>query len=414
MTFCFLCGINIYIGGIELKKGIIRIFVLLTCILLCLNITGCKNKNYQSFSKTIKYSELDNTDKKMLSELNKVLYKSKAVIWQDLDLKQKPLLLVRKDENDDKGNKSNKDISYFAINIAGIENENVKKVNMPKGFYFDSVYRFNNVEDYLSALNNNYSSKNDELTIAKSQNVFYFKYNSKSFNNEEYPNEAFSAMFTKQAFNYYIQKDWPKYDNPASVGLTAKELSYIGVEYKIMDNIRKECNKDNVNINKLNTLISEYVTVEKEREKLNETYIKDEREKITYEGSAFYVAIRAARLTETPYNLIFFGEDNEEKETAFYNTFTKMSKDEIPATYVSEQSLYSIGAQLCIMLNNLNISDWQKEINASYDDNVVTIYDVIYKYYEDNKLKEKSIDDVKEKYDYDEILKEAKKIQRLL
>ena len=91
-----------------------------------------------------------------------------------------------------------------------------------------------------------------------------------------------------------------------------------------------------------------------------------------------------------------------------------MSKDEIPATYVSEQSLYSIGAQLCIMLNNLDINGWQKEINASYEDNVVTIYDVIHKYYEDNKLKEKSIDDVKEKYDYDEILKEAKKIQRLL
>ncbi len=414
MTFRFLCGINIYIGGMELKKGIIRIFVLLTCILLCLNITGCKNNNYQSFSKTIKYKELDNTDKKMLSELNKVLYKSKAVIWQELDLKQRPLLLVRKDENDDKGNRSNKDISYFAININGIEDENVKKVSMPEGFYFDSVYRFNDVEDYLSSLNNNYSSTDDELNIAKSQNVFYFKYNSKNFNNKEYPNEAFSAMFTKQAFNYYIQKDWPKYDNPASVGLTAKELSYIGIEYKIMDNIRKECNKDDVNIKKLNTLISEYVTVEQEREKINKTYIKDEREKITYEGSAFYVAIRAARLTETHYNLIFFGEDNEEKETAFYNTFTKMSKDEIPATYVSEQSLYSIGAQLCIMLNNLNINDWQKEINASYEDNVITIYDVIYKYYEDNKLKEKSIDDVKEKYDYDKILKEAKKIQRLL
>ena len=96
MTFRFLCGINIYIGGMELKKGIIRIFVLLTCILLCLNITGCKNNNYQSFSKTIKYKELDNTDKKMLSELNKVLYKSKAVIWQELDLKKRRLIFFIK------------------------------------------------------------------------------------------------------------------------------------------------------------------------------------------------------------------------------------------------------------------------------------------------------------------------------
>ncbi len=397
-----------------MKKGLTRIFILLICFLLCISITGCKNNNYQTFSKTIKYNELDNTDKKMLSELNKILYKSKAVIWQDLDLKQRPLLLVRKDETDEKGNKTNKDISYFAINIDGIEDENVKKVNMPDGFYFKSVYRFNDVEDYLSNLNSNYSSKDDKLNIAKSQNVFYFKYNSKNFNNEEYPNDAFSPMFTKQAFNYYIQQEWPKYDEPASVGLTAKELSYIGIEYKIMDNVRKECNKTNVNIKKLNTLISEYITVEEEREKINETYIKDEREKITYEGSAFYVAIRAARLTETPYNLIFFGNENEEKETAFFNTFKKMSEDEIPATYVSEQALYSIGAQLCIMLNNLNINDWQKEINSSNKDNIVNIYDIIYKYYEDNKLKEIDIDDIKDKYDYDDILKEAKKIQRLL
>ena len=91
-----------------------------------------------------------------------------------------------------------------------------------------------------------------------------------------------------------------------------------------------------------------------------------------------------------------------------------MSEDEIPATYVSEQALYSIGAQLCIMLNNLNINDWQKEINSSNKDNIVNIYDIIYKYYEDNKLKEIDIDDIKDKYDYDDILKEAKKIQRLL
>ena len=41
-----------------------------------------------------------------LVNLEFVQYQS-HIHWQDLDLKQRPLLLVRKDESDDKGNKNN-------------------------------------------------------------------------------------------------------------------------------------------------------------------------------------------------------------------------------------------------------------------------------------------------------------------
>ena len=404
-----------------MKKGITKLFILCLLILLCFNFTACKNSNYKTYSKPIQYSSLDNTDKKMLSQLNKILYKSKAVIWQDLNLKNRSFILVRKDESDEKGNKNSADISYYAINVKGIDQLDAQVVKMPSGFYFDSVYRFNSVEDYLSSLNENYSSKNDTLSVAQSENVFYFKYNSKNFDTED-QSISFSPLFTKQAFNYYIQGTYPEYEEPTNVALTSKEISYIGLEYKIMDNIKKECSKSEISKRKLNTLVSEYVTVEKEREELNEGYTKDERAKITYEGSAFYTAIRSARLTNTDFDLIYLNEPkeiSEEEDTkkeplTFSNIFEEMSEDNIPVTYMTNEGLNSIGAQLCIMLNNLNIQNWQEKINSSSEENIINIYDMVYKYYDDHNLKEISIDDIKDKYDYDEILEHAKKIQRLL
>ena len=412
MTFPSIYGINIYIGGNKLKKTILRLLTLIFLIMFCFSLCGCKNNAYKSFSKTIKYEDLDNVDKKMLSQLNKILYKSKENLWQNFNLKNKPLIMIRKDENDDKGKQNRKDISYYAINIDGIEKEATKKVKMPEGFYFKSVYRFNKVPDYLSRLNENHSLADDKLKIGNIDNIFYFKYNSKNFTTETENNieNLFPVSFSKSAFEYYVQNSW-KLTYPKSIALTKKEISYIGLKYKIIEQLQKENKKEEINKKKINMLISEYISVEAERYSLNnKEYLEQERIKETVLGSSLYISFRASKLTNTKYDILQY----ENKSVTLSEVFNLMSQDKYPVTFISNDELSITGMILCISLNNIQGTKWQSEINKNDEEKTITLYDIIHDYYKKNKLKKINIEDIKEKYNYNKILEKSEKIQRLL
>ena len=126
-----------------MKKRLTSLVILLLTILFCFSIFGCEKVDNKFKGKVIKYENLDSIDKKMFSQLNKILYKSKEALWKDYNLKDKSFILIRKDEEDENGSRNRKNVSYYAINVNGMEEQDAKEVKMPKGFYFTSVYRFN-------------------------------------------------------------------------------------------------------------------------------------------------------------------------------------------------------------------------------------------------------------------------------
>jgi len=395
-----------------LKKGITKLLTVIFILMFVFSLSGCEQTDKRFRGKVIKYEKLDNIDKKMLSQLNKILYKSKENLWKDYELKDKAFILIRKDPYDEKGNRNNKNISYYAVNVKGIEKLSAKKVSLPSGFFFDSVYRFKDVPSNIDGIRGNYSEIGEDIKVGDSENVFCFKYNVDNFKSGGEPSIAFSPFFTREAFHFYMQKNWKFEGDPISVGLTKKEISYIGLKYKVLDEIRKENEKENISIKRLNKLISEYIAIEEERKELHESYIIKEHSKETKEGAASYVALRASRLTDTRYGVLTFA-DNKEKVT-FSMMFDGMSKDKYPTTFLGDLELYNTGMELCLTLNNLNIKNWQKRLNNQTLKKPLNIYDILYKYYEDNKIARSTIDEIKDKYNYDKILKKSERILRLL
>ena len=162
--------------------------------------------------------------------------------------------------------------------------DSAKEVKMPKGFYFKSVYRFNKAPLKVESIRGNFSDMDSDLSIGENKNIFCFKYNTNNFRKAVDPAYAFSPFFTHEAFHYYMQNDWKIEGAPSSVALTKKEISYIGLKYKVLDKIRIENEKDKINKKKLNKLISEYISIEEKRKEINEGYLKEEHSKETAEG----------------------------------------------------------------------------------------------------------------------------------
>lgn len=395
-----------------MKKRLTSLVILLLTILFCFSAFGCEKADNKFKGKVIKYENLDSIDKKMFSQLNKILYNSKETLWKDYNLKDKSFILIRKDEEDENGSKNRKNVSYYAINVNGMEDQDAKEVKMPKGFYFKSVYRFNKAPLKIENIRGNFSDTGSDLTIGNSKNIFCFKYNTDNFRKAVDPAYAFSPFFTHEAFHHYMQNDWKIEGAPSSVALTKKEISCIGLKYKVLDKMRTENEKDKISKKKLNKLISEYISIEEKRKEINERYLNEEHSKETAEGTACYVGLKAARLTNTRYGVLAF-TNNKEKVT-FSDVLDAMSKDKYPTTFIGDWELYNTGMELCITLDNLGIKNWQKKLNSQTPDKPINLYDILKKYYKQNKLEEISIEKIEDKYNYKEILKKSEKIQRLL
>ncbi|MFR6312204.1 hypothetical protein [Anaerofustis stercorihominis] len=99
-----------------MKKRLTSLVILLLTILFCFSAFGCEKADNKFKGKVIKYENLDSIDKKMFSQLNKILYNSKETLWKDYNLKDKSFFLISKDEEDENGSKNRKNVSYYAIN----------------------------------------------------------------------------------------------------------------------------------------------------------------------------------------------------------------------------------------------------------------------------------------------------------
>lgn len=151
----------------------------------------------------------------------------------------------------------------------------------------------------------------------------------------------------------------------------------------------------------INKYLGEYISVSLEKEKLSKDIFKAEKDFETIEGSAQYIGIRAGELTN--HHLPFIEGIEKDKDRSFYKLFPVISNYD---GYTSELKWirYDTGALLLTALDRLDY-DYQDRLENS------TIYAEVYKYLKENPdLLIGDIEELKDKYDLDEISNLSKKI----
>jgi hypothetical protein len=94
----------------------------------------------------------------------------------------------------------------------------------------------------------------------------------------------------------------------------------------------------------------------------------------TAEGAATYVGIKASKLVNYDYGVMYF--DNT-KDVSFKDVFKNIDNGSVKRTFLSTRGPYETGAELCLLMDNLNISNWQENLNEQTVDNPIYLYNII-------------------------------------
>lgn len=344
--------------------------------------------------KSVNYTDLSSTNKEMFFKLNNTLDND---IWPNFSL-DKPMILIEK--GDYLNNKANT-VNFYRKNIflvnVDIKSPLAKKVNMPKDFKLQQVYKLNRFHPLaiktISPIGN-FSSIGENLKYKDYNKIYKFKYGKNNFNSTK-KSQEFIPFLAHEYFHYSIQDNWKIKDEYLDIINNKEYISLIGLEYKILDNIMK--NLDNKNL--LDTYLNEYLKVSKEKENLDKNYFNKEKNYETIEGSATYIGMNYGDIVNTP--LPFLEGAIREEDRSFYYIFTVAANYD---NYINELrfSRYDSGALLLKSLNKNNYNFY-----SNLEDS--TIYKEVEKYVLNNP-KSVDLNSIKEKYNYTEIEKESEKI----
>ena len=345
------------------KKKVIKtsLCVLLGIIILIIVGLTCKNK----FVNT-SYSQLNNTDKKMLTEYNR-LYEQTTdkVLWEKFDLADKSILAMSKDSLD-----------TYLINPKVIPNNLLsEKIDMPKEFKLQSVYRIAPIvpQTLTIRLNigSNFSTINNKYTVLRND-VYYIKYDKDTSFEKPNTSNHFTPFLAHESFHYYMQSEWKLSKIPENE-LNKDDLDMIKEEYQILDNINTELqsHKDH---NKLNDYAKQYVDIVSKRIQNNKEYVTSELSQETAEGTAQYLTIKTSKLVGYDYGIMYF--DNV-TNVPLSDIFKQIDAGNFSVNYLYDQMTYQTGALLCFLFDELEIPNWQDKLNSQTLENPIYLYDIL-------------------------------------
>lgn len=350
-----------------MKKKNIAIVILCIVIgiplLLCIGFLG-KNMFFNT-----KYEQLNDTDKKMLTEYNK-LYGAfqKEELWKDFDLENKTILAVSKDN-----------LNTYMLNPVHVpDNIFSKKMDMPDDFKLQSVYRIAPIVPQTIKIRlNAVSSFNTigEIISVFDNDIYYIKYDTETSFEKKNQSSHFAPFLTHESFHYYMQNSWQQYERP-NVGLDAEGMQLFEDQYEILELISEEI-RAGANKERLIEHAKQYVDVVSKRIKNNEQYVLSELAHETAEGTAQYLSIKAANVVGYDFGVMYF--DNV-TNVPFTDVFKQIEAGNMGMEYLANRMPYETGAQLCLLFDVLQIPNWQERLNAQTLDNPIYLYDVLKDY----------------------------------
>lgn len=293
-------------------------------------------------------SDLSRIDRAVTHEYEK-FQESDDELWQDYKLRYKDIVVINKNIF---GNfyLLTKDKEVKSIFAKKITNQN-DMVNIYR------IMKFHPKK--LQFAIGNFNENNKNYKILGKENIFYVKYDEESID-KKFTSYHFLPFLSHEALHYYMQSDW---DNITFRGLSYndKELDLLDKEYQILSKIKKaidgKADKDT-----LLSLGNDYLKVMDERfENTDKEKIRAEIFEETMEGAANYVSIKASKIINNDYGILYF--DNT-KDVDFKEIVPTIKKGSIDQSIIGDRIVYESGALLCEYLDAIGAKNWQEELNA--------------------------------------------------
>lgn len=336
--------------------------IFLTILVLLLFLPLISNK----FIKT-NYEDLISDTRELLEEYEEFCDKN-VELWKNYKLDEKTIAMIERSFLGD----------FYLINPnEEIKSLYAKEIKMPQNFKI-KVYRISkNYPKRLNFLMGNFNTKDKNYSILGQKNIFYLKTNEDSLA-EKYSSKRFTPLLSHEAFHYFVQEDW---DDLTFRGLSYSddELTLLDKEYKLLDQIKDEVEKENSDKILLDSYLKDYLKIMDERIKFTDSEkLKAELVEETIEGTAQYVEIKAAKAINYDLGILYF--DNT-KDVNFSDIIPTLKKGQIDQSLIGSHLVYASGALLCFAMDKTDFPNWQEVLTEKNKKESYTLYNLIYDYY---------------------------------
>ncbi len=311
-----------------------------------------------------KFEDLNDVDQNILTEFSE--FSHSDPLWKDYNLKERSLLFINKGFFG----------SAYLINPTDAPSPVfAKEIDVPGGIkayrisgFYPSVLKlkmepgnFNPIEDFFI-----FQSHPKVLGTP----IYFLKYNQDNVD-QKYSSNHFMPFLAHEAFHFYMQGNWDG-GSRFNGDLSEKDLALLKQEYSVLAKMQ-EADIEHKNAD-WKSLAQEYVSIMDERIKNNPTYLKDEMEMETAEGTATYVGIKAARDVNYDFGIMYF---SNAANVSFNEIMPLVENGSLSKEFLADSIPYDTGAQLCFLLDKLEVPDWQGKLNAQTKDHPVTLYDLV-------------------------------------
>lgn len=353
---------------VKKKHNFLKSIILLVFLLLATYLGALALNQFNS-----NYEDLSSVDKQVLKEFEE-LSKSEKVkgdLWKNYDLCDKPLLFVNKKFNG---------YSYIVNPKKPISKLFAKEIKMPKEYSTTKIYRVSGFMPSIIKIKlipGNFNTIGSKTSFLGSD-VYFLKYNKENVF-KKYSSDHFSPFLAHEAFHYYMQNNWANGDRFANT-LSENDINLLANEYNILTKISEELKKSKPENLKL--LTNEYVSSVDQRIKANPEYMKKELSVETAEGTATYVGIKAAKITNYDFGIMYF--DNA-KNIPFSDIIPTYKKGKLDKSLFVTRFPYDTGALLCFLCDKLSIPNWQERLNEQTLEKPLNLYNILKEWTEKNK-----------------------------
>ena len=183
-----------------------------------------------------------------------------------------------------------------------------------------------------------------------------------------------NPLAAKLAMPDYMQDGWPAGSTYSMEGLSADGRELLYQEYEVLADLQNALLAGRTDRSALLAYTQQYLDIVAQRIQRDPAFLEQELARETVEGTATYVGIRASQLTGYDFGVMYF--DNV-KDVPFSDLRNTVESGRLDAQVLANRIPYETGALLCLLLDRLEVPDWQAELNRQTPEQPVTLYDVL-------------------------------------
>lgn len=379
-------------NGLKKLLNFFLIIIGIVFIALCADLIINKTMNTN-------YKEMDETDRGAVTDVCKVVSafdkrKGNKYVWNNNYNPGKIGCVILSESTG----------RLYAVNLNASASVFTQKIEMPDEYSEISVYRYSNIS--VSNLIARFIKDDVGHIKIKGKDTLFLRFSENSIK----LNGAGSLKesYVKNSFaDALASPDSPTPDTSSSFEIEEENLALTGLQYRIIDELRSISSKK-----ELDELIAEYVIIRDHQERNYPDFAKRQQVTELTEGRQQYVFYRVS--SEIGDKMTYFNKE-ESEEINFYSAYhylcTGKYNDSV-SEFLDHKGVVYTGAALCEILNNNRIAtSWQNKLDNSTNADFVCQYSLIKDYFEKNCLtyaEKKTVDDIKEAYNYAEIMEMAK------